>query len=300
MNFYPFHLGDYISRTQHLSLLEDLAYRRMIDRYYLTEEELPLCTEQISRVIGMRDHTEIVNQIVCEFFVKTETGYRHERCDEEIKRYRHKADRARGLADKRWHGSDSVVKSDTITHTKSHTKPHTKSYTKSSATITNTNTNNSLPPNAEGAEEDEVELGDIRDEFTEFLAEYPPNRVKNLYRLQQAWSASRLTRPPTNELIEALRSQKRSLDWTKENGKFIPSPENWLLERRWQDKLDPAPIRKVTISKPAIAVDEQAAFLWRKENYPDSVQFYPTADEYPFKDWPQDVQREYLNQRKAA
>jgi uncharacterized protein YdaU (DUF1376 family) len=38
MNYYPFHIGDYISHTSHLSDLEDLAYRRMIDLYYQTEE----------------------------------------------------------------------------------------------------------------------------------------------------------------------------------------------------------------------------------------------------------------------
>ena len=38
MNYYPFHIGDYISHTSHLSDAEDLAYRRMIDLYYQTEE----------------------------------------------------------------------------------------------------------------------------------------------------------------------------------------------------------------------------------------------------------------------
>ena len=38
MNFYPFHIGDYISHTSHLSDAEDLAYRRMIDIYFQTEK----------------------------------------------------------------------------------------------------------------------------------------------------------------------------------------------------------------------------------------------------------------------
>ncbi len=41
MNYYPFHLGDYAAHTKHLGLLEDLAYRRMIDLYYTTEKPLP-------------------------------------------------------------------------------------------------------------------------------------------------------------------------------------------------------------------------------------------------------------------
>ena len=41
MNFYPFHIGDYISHTSHLSDAEDLAYRRLIDLYYQTEAPFP-------------------------------------------------------------------------------------------------------------------------------------------------------------------------------------------------------------------------------------------------------------------
>jgi uncharacterized protein YdaU (DUF1376 family) len=131
MNFYPFHLGDYVSRTQHLSLLEDLCYRRLIDRYYLTEDMLPLEIGTIARLIGMRDHIDIVNDIVSEFFVKTDEGYFHARCHEEINKYRQKADRARVLADKRWHGQSDDTISDTTSHTIS----------SATNTITNTNTN---------------------------------------------------------------------------------------------------------------------------------------------------------------
>jgi uncharacterized protein YdaU (DUF1376 family) len=118
MKFYPFHLGDYMSDTQHLSHMEDLCYRRMIDRYYLAEAPLPCDINMIARVIGMRDHIDIVSQILSEFFIKTDAGYTHYRCEEEIAKYKQKAERARGLADKRWHGQ----REDTISHTISDTK----------------------------------------------------------------------------------------------------------------------------------------------------------------------------------
>ncbi|RPP48164.1 hypothetical protein IPC1156_32430, partial [Pseudomonas aeruginosa] len=38
MNFYPFHPGDYMLRTAHLEPLEDLAYRRLLDLYYVGEK----------------------------------------------------------------------------------------------------------------------------------------------------------------------------------------------------------------------------------------------------------------------
>jgi len=35
MHYYQFNIGDYASHTRHLSDLEDLAYRRLLDAYYL-------------------------------------------------------------------------------------------------------------------------------------------------------------------------------------------------------------------------------------------------------------------------
>jgi len=37
--WYKFHLGDYITHTTHLSDAEDLAYRRLLDLYYMSEKE---------------------------------------------------------------------------------------------------------------------------------------------------------------------------------------------------------------------------------------------------------------------
>ncbi len=113
MNYYPFHLGDYAAHTKHLGLLEDLAYRRMIDLYYTTEKPLPKDPENIARLIGMREHGSIVAEILSDFFLESEEGYRSKRCDGEIKKYRAKADRARSANNKRWE-SKTHLKSDQI------------------------------------------------------------------------------------------------------------------------------------------------------------------------------------------
>lgn len=119
MNYYPFHLGDYKKRTHYLSLMEDLCYRRMIDLYYLTEAPLPLEIDTIARLIGMRDHITEVNTIVCDFFTKSDAGYTHERCEEEITKYRGKQNRASKLAQKRWHPTESECEVVSDTHTTS-------------------------------------------------------------------------------------------------------------------------------------------------------------------------------------
>ena len=69
MHYYQFNIGDYHTHTDHLSEMEDLAYRRMLDWCYLHEKELPLDCEQIARLIRMRSHTDCIAIVIEEFFV---------------------------------------------------------------------------------------------------------------------------------------------------------------------------------------------------------------------------------------
>ena len=98
MNYYPFHLGDYTAHTSHLELLEDLAYRRLLDLYYLKEELIPLDIQETARLIRMKAHTEDVETVLREFFKETESGWRHSRCDEEIAHMQDKQEKAKASA----------------------------------------------------------------------------------------------------------------------------------------------------------------------------------------------------------
>lgn len=40
-------------------------------------------------------------------------------------------------------------------------------------------------------------------------------------------------------MAAALERQKRSRDWTKEGGQFVPYPATWLNQRRWEDEDEP-------------------------------------------------------------
>jgi len=101
MHFYQFHIGDYKSHTHHLSVIEDLAYRRLLDHYYL--HEAPIKQRDIARQIGMRDHEQEVLTVLDEFFVSTEQGYINPRADEEISKYRKFSEDGKKGAAKRWH-----------------------------------------------------------------------------------------------------------------------------------------------------------------------------------------------------
>jgi hypothetical protein len=75
-----------MSHTRHLSLLEDLAYRRLLDFYFLHEQ--PIRHRDAARHIGMRDHEEDVLTVLNEFFLSTENGFINVRADKEIAEFR--------------------------------------------------------------------------------------------------------------------------------------------------------------------------------------------------------------------
>ncbi|CAB3744780.1 DUF1376 domain-containing protein [Achromobacter kerstersii] len=89
MNYYPHHIGDFNSATRHLTRIERSVYRDLIELYYDTEA--PLCgdVDKLCRLLIARSDEEqaAVVQVLGEFFVDTEQGWRHARCDAEIARY---------------------------------------------------------------------------------------------------------------------------------------------------------------------------------------------------------------------
>ena len=106
MHFYQFHIGDYKSHTYHLSLMEDLAFRRLLDHYYLHEE--PIKQRDIARKIGLEEYEQEVLTVLDEFFISTESGYIHPRADAEIAKFRKFSEDGKKGAAMRWSkGSDS-------------------------------------------------------------------------------------------------------------------------------------------------------------------------------------------------
>lgn len=97
MNYYQHNIGDYRRDTSHLTLLEHGVYRQLIDSYYLAEQQIPLETEVVFRRLCAKtdDEKSAVQIILSEFFTRTETGWVHKRCEEEIAAYQAKAGRAR-------------------------------------------------------------------------------------------------------------------------------------------------------------------------------------------------------------
>ena len=91
MHYFQFNIGDYASHTSRLTPLEDLAYRRMLDLYYLNEQPLNGCVTDVARELGLSEHVSEVKYVLEKFFTESETGFSQKRIDLEIKKYKSNA-----------------------------------------------------------------------------------------------------------------------------------------------------------------------------------------------------------------
>jgi uncharacterized protein YdaU (DUF1376 family) len=75
--------------------MEDLAYRRLLDVYYMREGVLPADIQQAAKLVRLRSCAGDVESVLREFFTLTEDGWRHSRCDAEIAKMQDKQEKAR-------------------------------------------------------------------------------------------------------------------------------------------------------------------------------------------------------------
>jgi len=100
MNYYPFHIGDFLSATKHLSWIEDAAFRRLLDVYYTTEKPLPNDLRAVCRLVlaSTDEQREAVQIVLNEFFELMPTGWVNHRADVEILQMQDKRQKARESA----------------------------------------------------------------------------------------------------------------------------------------------------------------------------------------------------------
>ena len=74
--------------------------------------------------------------------------------------------------------------------------------------------------------------GERENDFETFWNAYPRKDGKAAAR--KAWKKAN-DRPAIDHILEAIRVSKKNRQWKQEDGRFIPKPENWILDRRWED-----------------------------------------------------------------
>lgn len=137
---------------------------------------------------------------------------------------------------------------------------------------------------------------DDADGFEKFWEAYPRKVGKGA--AQNSW---RKAKPPLDRVLDAIRRARKSPDWLKERGAFIPHPATWLNQARWEDEgMDYAALlgKRDSGASSHHSVDESEAFRWRSEAYPESLEVHPTASTFPFKSWPDSIKAEYRNRNR--
>lgn len=136
MNLYLRHIGDFNNATRHLTRVERSVYSDAIELYYDTEQPLQCVdTVALERRLLCRsdDEKQALQAVLAEFFVLTDAGYTHARCDAEIAKYRaNTSAKARaGIASAAARKQNSTAdqqKSTPVEHTSTNRKPLTDNH----------------------------------------------------------------------------------------------------------------------------------------------------------------------------
>jgi len=72
-------------------------------------------------------------------------------------------------------------------------------------------------------------------DFDKFYSAYPVKKGKDAAK--KAFAKMNGTKPNIEILLQILEKHKKSPDWTKDGGQFIPHPATWLNKKRWEDEV---------------------------------------------------------------
>lgn len=206
MIWYKFHLGDYITHTMHLSDAEDLAYRRLLDLYYMSERPIPLDTESVSRRIRL--DLDITESVLGEFFERTDEGYRNHRCDAEIAKYQHQVATNTALGKRGGRPK----------------KTESKANQKRTQTLTEVEKEKETPKPPLSAAPTE--------RFEEFWSAWPSSKRKVGKAAALVKWRNRNLDKVADQIIAHVNAMKSTDQW---RAGYDPAPLTYINQRRWED-----------------------------------------------------------------
>ena len=210
MNFYPHHIGDFNSRTRHLTRVERSVYRDAIELQYDTELPLNNDLDKLAkRLLCVSDEEKnALKSVLDEFFKQTDSGFVNDRCTREIEKYRlNTSAKARaGIASAALRKQKSTgveQKSTGVTNQEPLTTNHKP--------VTN----------------------EMPDGFALFWSAYPKKTAKPA--ALKAFKAQKIN-GEIKTIIADIENKAAGDDWKKNGGQFIPNPATYLNQRRWEDQ----------------------------------------------------------------
>jgi uncharacterized protein YdaU (DUF1376 family) len=215
MHYYQFNIGDYQSHTAHLSETEDLVYRRLLDWMYLHEKPIPLDLDEVARQIRMRTHSDCIANVLREFFDRMDYGWISERVLKEVEKAGEKSRKASDSAKARW---SKIADANAMrTHSEGNA------------------TQDTLPKTQNTVHKEKAQDKPADDLFDRFWTAYPKKMGKDAAK--KAFTKRKIGKELLLQILVSLDQQKKTEQWTKDGGQFIPAPATWLNQGRWQDEV---------------------------------------------------------------
>jgi uncharacterized protein YdaU (DUF1376 family) len=219
MIWYKFHIGDYITHTKHISDAEDLAYRRLLDLYYMSEKPISLDVKMVARKIGME--IEETESVLVEFFELHDDGYHNNRADVEIAKYQSQVATNREIGKRGGRPKSLInkglqtIKTESVTESDTNTNPK-------KIQIQKKNNN-------------------ISSKFDEFWQLWPTSKRKVAKSTcETKWIKHKLDEV-ADRIFSHVSALKTSEQWTTG---FEPAPLTYINQKRWEDDVESAPMRR--------------------------------------------------------
>ena len=223
MHYYQFNIKDYSFATIRMTLMEDLAFRRMLDLFYESEKALPCELKRIAKLIGMVDHQEEIRDVLNEFWEESENGWVNCRAQSEIIAYQSKVDTARANGKK---GG----------RPKTHKEPReTQLVNLANPEITGLKANHK--PITINHKPNIKDLSVITDGFEHWWNLYPVARRKNKKGCLVKFKA-KCKGMNDDQIVDLINLISNDIDKRVkeiEDIKYLPMTEPYLNQERWND-----------------------------------------------------------------
>ncbi|MGE4465846.1 hypothetical protein, partial [Sphaerochaeta sp.] len=72
--------------------------------------------------------------------------------------------------------------------------------------------------------------------FMQFWSAYPRKVGKGA--AEKSWKNLKVDDTLLKTILDAVEAQKKSNQWVRDNGQYIPYPATWLNQKRWEDEVD--------------------------------------------------------------
>jgi len=211
MHYYKFNISDWHLATSHLSLEEEAIYFKLINFYYDSETPIPLETQSVCRRLRLGNYLQIVELVLHEFFIKSDDGWHHNRCDSEIEKYHHKAETNQKVGKLGGRPKNNPE----ITQSVSTKNPQTTLTTNHKPLTTNHKPIKSISP---------IGFDLFWDAYNKKTGK--PNSIKEWKKIN-----------PDEQLLQIIIAKAKADKAAKPDDKFRKDPERWLKGQHWLDEV---------------------------------------------------------------